>query len=274
METLLKTEWLKIKNYNAFKVLSGFFVLGIILANYITYLANENFIKKVTPTALTQTFNPYSFENTWQTTSYVTGFLLLLPALLLIILVTNEYTYRTSRQNIIDGWSRENFIDVKLVMGLIFAIISTILVILTATTFGLLSGTDWSLNKFSHTGYFFLKAFSYNMIAILISVLIKRTGFAIALFFIYMGAENIISQILDFWSLKLKAEGRGDFGSLGDYLPMNSSDGLLTFPENPLKSMAKNAMPTDFYWVVLTLALIYLALFIWGSRRKFTTADL
>jgi ABC-2 type transport system permease protein len=274
MEKLLKTEWLKVKNYAAFKVLSAFFVLGVFLANYISYLANENFIKKVTPEALTAAFNPYSFENTWQTTSYVTGFLLILPALLIIILITNEYTYRTSRQNIIDGWSRADFINVKLVMGLIIAVVSTVLVIITATVFGLFSQSELSFNKFSHVGYFFLKAFSYNMIAILISVLIRRTGFAIALFFIYMGAENILSQMLDFWSMKLKVDGNGDFGSMGDYLPMNASDGLLTFPENPLKSMAKNAMPTDYYWVVITLAIVYLVVFIWASRKRFISADL
>lgn len=273
MKSLLGVEWMKIKNYGAFKVLAIFFVIGIGLSNYIVYSVNKNIVGNINTAGLVS-FSPYNFSNTWQTTSYATGYLLMLPALLIIILVTNEFSFRTSRQNIIDGWSRNEFISVKMMIALIIAVISTVLVILTAGIFGLASGTEFSLNGFSHVGYFFLKALSYNMIAILISVWIKRTGFAIGLYFIYLGAENIVSQLLDVGSMKLRSEQGIDLGSLGDYLPMNASDGLLTFPDNPLKSMAKSALPTDYYWLVLALTLIYLALFVFLSRRKFLRTDL
>lgn len=274
MQSLLKIEWLKIKNYTAFKVLSIFFVVGVILTNYIVFSVNKNIVSNIKPIGLVSSFNPYSFENTWQTTSYATGFLLILPALLIIILITNEFSYRTSRQNIIDGWSRQQFIDVKITLALIVSIISTLLVILTAAGFAAFSGTDFSTNGFDHVGYFLLKSFSYNMIAVLVSVLVRRTGFAIGLYFIYLGAENIVSQLLDVWSMKLKKDGVADLGSMGDYLPMNASDGLLTFPDNPLKSIAKAALPTDYYWVVIGCAVFYLALFIWISRRRFINSDL
>jgi hypothetical protein len=274
MLQLLKTEWLKIKNYTAFKVLSIFFLVGVVLTNYIVYVFNKNVVENVNAVGMIGSFNPYSFENTWQTTSYATGFLLMLPALLIIILVTNEYTYKTSRQNVIDGWSRREFIEVKIMMALIVSIISTLMVILTALVFALFSQTDFSLNSFSHVGFFFLKSLSYNMIAVLIAVLIKRTGFAIGLYFIYLGTENIISQLLDVWSMKIRKDHDIDLGSMGDYLPMNASDGLLTFPENNLKSLAKNVMPTDYTMVVLGFALVYLILFVYFSRKRFMKADL
>ena len=274
MLSLLKIEWLKIKHYTAFKVLSIFFVAGVILTNYIVFSVNKNIVSNIKPIGLVSPFNPYSFENTWQTTSYATGFLLILPALLIIILITNEYSYRTSRQNIIDGWSRQQFVEVKITMAFIIAMVSTVLVILTAFTFALFSGKDFSLNDFNHVGFFALKAFSYNMIAVLVSVLIKRTGFAIGLYFIYLGAENIISQLLDVWSMKIRKDTGTDLGSMGDYLPMNASDGLLTFPDNPLKSIAKSALPTDYYWIVIGLAIFYLLFFIWFSRRRYINDDL
>lgn len=274
MESLLKIEWLKIKHYNAFKILGIFFLVGVVLTNYIVFSVNKNIVSNIGPAGLVSSFNPYSFTNTWQTTSYVTGFLLILPALLIIILVTNEFSYRTSRQNIIDGWSRQQFIDVKIVLALIVSFLSTLLVFITAAGFALISGTDFSLNGFDHVGFFFLKSFSYNMIAVLISVLIRRTGFAIGIYFIYLGAENILSQLLDVWSMKIKKDTNIDFGSMGDYLPMNASDGLLTFPDNPLKSMAKAALPTDYFWVVVGLALFYLTSFIFLSRRRMINSDL
>lgn len=89
-----------------------------------------------------------------------------------------------------------------------------------------------------------------------------------------MGAENIISQMLDLWSIKLKSDNVGDFGHLGDYLPMNASDGLLTFPDNPVKSMSKMIMPADNTQLVLILAIVYLLLFVYLSMRKFVKSDL
>jgi len=273
MTELLKIEWLKIKNYTAFKVMTLFFIVGVFALNYIVFIVNKNIVKNV-PGAGLVSFSPYDFENTWQSTSYATGFILLLPALLLLMLFTNEYTFKTHRQNIIDGLSRQQFISVKIVMGLIFALASTLLVAISALIFGFASGTSFSLNGIPFVGFFFLKAVSYNLIAILFSVLVKRTGFAIGIFFIYMGSENIISQLLNVYSIKLKRENDIDPGNIGDYLPMNAADALLEFPDNPIKSMSKAIMPSDYTWLVFGLAMLYLAIFYFWSRRKFMNADL
>lgn len=274
MIKLLKIEWLKIKNYNAFIVLSSFFLLGVLIVNYVVFLVNKNIFSQSQAGKLMPSFSPYNFDKTWQTTSYATGWILLLPALLLIILVTNEFTYRTHRQNIIDGWSRKQFIDVKIVMALIAALVSTVMVIITALVFGWGSGTSFSLEGFSHVGFFLLKAVTYNMFAVLIGVLVRRTGFAVGIFFIYMGLENFISQLLDVWSIKLRKDSSIDLGSMGDYLPMNAADGLLTFPDNPIKGLAKGVLPTDYTAVVMVLSIFYLVLFYWWSNNRMLKTDL
>jgi len=274
MLKLLKIEWLKIKNYNAFIILSSFFALGVLTVNYIIFLVNRDMISQAGAAGLVGSFSLYNFDTTWQTTSYAAGWILLLPALLIIILLTNEFTYRTHRQNIIDGWSRKQFIDVKIVMALIAAVASTIMVMITALVFGWGSGTSFSFDGFSHIGFFFLKALTYNMIALLIGVLIRRTGFAVAVFFIYMGFENFVSQLLDVWSIKLRRDSSIDLGSMGDYLPMNAADGLLTFPDNPVKNLAKGVMPTDYTTIVMVLSILYLILFYWWSNNRILKTDL
>ena len=55
---------------------------------------------------------------------------------------------------------------------------------------------------------------------------------------------------------------------------MNASDGLLTFPDNPLKAITKSVLPTDYTWLVVTLAVAYLAFFIWFSRKLYLDKDL
>jgi len=80
--------------------------------------------------------------------------------------------------------------------------------------------------------------------------------------------------MLDLWAIKIKSDSGKDLGGMGDYLPMNAADGLLTFPRNTISDLSKSFMPTDYTWLILGLALGYLLLFYWWTRRKFTTTDL
>jgi ABC-2 type transport system permease protein len=274
MIQLLKIEWLKIKNYSAFIVISSFFALGIVSVNYIAYILKKNVIDVADPTGLISSGSPFAYPNVWQTVSYYSGWLLLLPGMLLLILVTNEFTYRTHRQNIIDGWNRMQFTHVKLMMAIIIAIVSTLLVILTVLIFGAVTGNSFSFNGVENIGYFLLKAVTYNFIAVLLGVLIRRTGFAIAVYFIYTVLENGIALLLYAWAFDLKQNGNGDFGNMGNYLPMNASDGLIYSPLDKFSNMGTKVLPGDYTWLVLSLAIAYLGLFYWWSRRRMLKSDL
>jgi hypothetical protein len=273
---LLRVEWMKVRNYTPFASLSLFFLIGIVAANYVVYSFKKSVVDPADPTGIISGTSPYDFDMVWQTTSYVAGYLLLLPGLLLIMLMTNEFSFRTHRQNIIDGWSRQQFIDVKICMALIAAVISTVVVFLTAFCFGLASGTSVSFTRMAPIGFFFLKALSYNMIALLIAVLVRKTGFAIGVFFIYLWFENFIAALLEIFSMKLKTEYRQDLGNLGDYLPMNASDGLLHMPSTTLSRIAQNSklLPTDYWQLGLALAIIYLIVFVLWTRSRILKTDL
>jgi ABC-2 type transport system permease protein len=271
---LLKIEWLKLKNYTAFKVISAFYLLGIVATNYVVYSVKKNFVDKVDPMGIVSSSSPYDFENVWQSTSYFSGWLLLLPGLIIIMLVTNEFTFKTHRQNIIDGWSRTDFIQVKLAMALLVALLSTLVVIITALVFGFASGTAFGIDHIEAVGFFLLKALSYNLIALLMGVLIRKTGFAIGLFFVYLWFENFISALLQSLSGYIKEQYKIETGNLGDYLPMNASDGLLHIPKTSISNMAKGILPADYTYVVLAFAIGYIILFIFWSKNRIETTDL
>jgi len=273
MNELFKIEWMKIRHYKAFQIIFIFLILGILASNFIVYKVFQSIMEDTNAGRLVNNFNLYDYQYVWQTTSYVSGYVLILPAMLLVFLTTNEFTYKTHRQNIIDGWSRKQFFDVKVYSAFLLALVTTVMVIITGVIFGFTGTSSFTLSGFSHVGYFFIKAFSYNMIALLISVLIRRTGFATGMFFIYLFAENFISQLLEFWSMRIKIIGGPDLGSMGDYLPMNASDGLLNFPDNPLKNIAKGNMPSDYKILVFVLAIGYLALFYFWIKRKMLRSD-
>ncbi len=274
MIKLLKIEWLKIKSYTGFILLSSFFALGVVTSNYIVFMFKKNVLDKVKASELLFSGSPFDFDMVWKTVSYYSSYFLMLPALLLVILMSNEFSYKTHRQNIIDGWSRFEFLKVKLALALVFALASTLVVIMTALVFGATSGSPFSVNGFENIGYFLLKAVTYNMIAILISLLTKKSGVAIALFFIYTIFENGVSLLLFFLAVKLKKDNHLDLGNLGNYLPMNASDGLLTSPFEQFSGMARNIIPADNNKLVLACALIYIVIFYFWSKRKMMRSDL
>ncbi len=109
----LRIEWLKLKYYRTFWILLSVIVVCIPAFNYVIYDFTDNNIPKINGQNLLG--NPFSFPNVWRTVPYNAGILIFIPAILIITLFTNEYSYRTHRQNIIDGWSRSRFIYIKII---------------------------------------------------------------------------------------------------------------------------------------------------------------
>src|SRR4051794_6513388 len=111
MNTLL-VEWLKLKYYRTFWILVIVIAICIPAFNYVIYDVTDNSFPKINGQNILG--NPFSFPNVWITVPYNAGILIFMPAILIITLFTNEYSFRTHRQNVIDGWSRWRFIRVKI----------------------------------------------------------------------------------------------------------------------------------------------------------------
>ena len=70
---------------------------------------------------------PKSYETSWYYTCWVSSwFSRFILAFVLIYHVSNEYAYRTVRQNVIDGLSRNDFIKGKLMLLVFLAVLATI----------------------------------------------------------------------------------------------------------------------------------------------------
>lgn len=266
MLQLLKIEWLKIKNYRTFWILSALYLLSIVGANYIAYIIQGKIYEnKQTGDAANMFLGgpPYAFPKVWAMTTYLSSYLLFIAGLIMIISVTNEYSYKTHRQNIIDGETRTQFIVTKLVCGVIVAVVSTIVVFITAMIFGFSNGNAFSFENMQYVFYFFLQALSYCWLAVLVSLLFKRSGISIGVFFLYaIVLENVLVNILNYY-----------FGTIGRYLPIQSSDELMPLPffEKVQEQITKTEVniPLQFGFVIA-----YLIIYFFFAKRKFETDDL
>ncbi len=266
MMHLLKIEWLKIKGYKTFWILSTLFLVSILGVNYFAFNIKQG-ISQGSAQANVLLGTPFSFPNVWHTVTYFSSFLLFIPGLMIITSITNEYTYKTHRQNVIDGLSRQQFINVKIILVLIIALVSTVFVFLTALLYGLIAGGAFSFDKIEFIGYYFIQALSYSLLALLLSVLIKRSGLSIGLFFLYAFIiENFVGAIINHAGGNMQA-----VNGLGDYLPLNTVDNLIPFPF--FRNLVKFGTQPSLY-ILISLSAVYLIVYYFLSVRKFKTQDL
>jgi len=213
---------MKVKNYRTFWILLAICIVCIPAFNYVIYDVNNNSFPKIRGKSILG--SPFAFPDVWQTVSWNSSLLLLIPAVLIITLTTNEFTYKTHRQNVIDGLSRAQFINIKLFEVLLFSIFLTLVVIATCLSFGYWANeVPPGTSIFDHARYsafFFVEMLSYSMIAFLLAMIVKRAGLAMGAFFIYMILEQFVVALL---------RNKYHIGWV-DYLPQEVTDMLVPQP--------------------------------------------
>jgi ABC-2 type transport system permease protein len=226
MLALVKIEWLKIKRYPAF-----WWMLAIVALTYpgVNAMFYYGYTEATTGKEMTNNLarmllgNPFAFPETWHTVAWISSFFILIPSLLVIMIVTNEYTYKTHRQNIIDGWSRRQFITSKLADVLIISLIVSLVYVAVAISYGIYADSatvfQWNL-QLQYIGLFLLQTFAQLTIAFLLGYLLKKAFIALGVFlFYYLIIENIAVNYLRF---KFQDQGR--------FLPFEISDRILPSP--------------------------------------------
>lgn len=264
MSSLLAIEWLKIKRYRTFWVLAGLFLILLPLWNYEI---SEGMIKiggngKMGINILSQA---YSFPDVWSNVSFWGSIFIMFLSILIIILTTNEFAFRTHRQNVIDGWTRVQFYHAKILLVFLLSILATVYVFFIGTAFGLLhSGTVSEMaGDLKRLMYFFLLSVDYLGFALIIGLWIRRSGLAIGLFLLYcLIIENILKSIVN-WKFDT---------SYGNLLPLQASDELLPLPLfGMVKQMIHTIPVPDSTYIIATIAWCLLYYFI--GRRMLLTTD-
>ena len=268
MLSQLKIEWMKVKNYRTFWILLSIVIISIPGINYAFFDSLDNTFPKDKNGQHMFLGSPFAFPDVWQTVTWTASLLFLAPALLIITLTTNEFNFRTHRQNVIDGWSRQQFFVVKLAEVLLLSLLCTVVALLTVLGFGYLAnkaGEDVSIWQHSRFLFFyFVQVLSYSMIAFLISILIKRAGLSIGVFFIYFLVEQVIVGVL---RNKYKIQNV-------NFLPEEVTDRLI--PNPYLKAMLTKDRPVWEHLIpsLLIVAFLYLVVYCFVSGRRFLRSDL
>jgi ABC-type transport system involved in multi-copper enzyme maturation permease subunit len=167
----------------------------------------------------------YHFPDVWLNLVWWSGFFKVLLGIMVVISVTNEYTYRTIRQNIIDGLSRWEFLLSKILTNVLLSLMSVVLIFIIALITGFIYTPEINWNYvFTDLEFYpayFLEILTFLSYALLLGVLIQRSGLTIIMLLLSSMLEAIIKANID------------------DYLP-----GLIPF--FPMESISA-LVPIPFY---------------------------
>jgi hypothetical protein len=175
----------------------------------------------------------YYFPEVWQNIAFFASirYVLIFPAIIMLILITNEFTFKTVRQNIINGMSKTEFLVSKLLVILVISIITTVVLSLGAAAIGIShSGMD-DMSLLSKglpfmTG-FFITVFSVMVYAFFAGFMMRNTGLSIAIFTLY---ALIIEPVLYFF-LKSPVVFKN---AIYTYLPFNAVIRVTEYPAIPV----------------------------------------
>lgn len=228
-----KLEWLKLKHYRFFWILLGMYLLALFIictfgVFFLEWLKRQGAdFDGIDPTLLPI----YDFPDIWQNTTYLASFVKVLLAFIVIISVTNDISYITMRQNIIDGISKKEFLLSKLSLILFLAAFSTLFLFV----FGLINGSIyshvWGI-KYVFDELEFLLAYFYDIVvfcsfAFILSLLIRKAGFAIVLLFLYsLMFEPIFTLIMT------ESDWTRDthWATFAEFFPIKAMNGLIPVP--------------------------------------------
>jgi len=187
----LKLEWLKIRNYRVFWILTMMYLLALVIIAsggmlLLEWLKSEGAdFNGINPTIVPI----YDFPDIWQNTTYLATFVKVLLAFIVIISVNNDVTYSTMRQNIIDGISKKEYISSKLMFIITMAAISTLFLFLlgfiNGSIYSHIWGFEYIFDEMEFLAIFFYETIIYCTLAFLLSLIIKKAGFVIVALFLY-----------------------------------------------------------------------------------------
>jgi len=277
MKRLLQIELIKLWNNRASKTLIyGYFILltGIALIAAIKFdigpikfhLAEQGI---------------FNFPYIWHFNTFVAALLKIFLAIIIVSMMSNEYTYKTIKQNLIDGLSKKEFIASKFLTVVLFSIVSTVFVAVISLILGSIYSdyTEWGIifTDLRFLVAYFIKLVGFFSFCLFIGILVKRSAFALGFLILWQMFEGFTRGMIR-WKL---FDGETTDAIMG-FFPLNAMFNVLKEPFSRLSAVQSVAnqigeeIALDYGTSLLDMGIVlaWTAIFIWGSYRILKKRDL
>ncbi len=271
MRRLFLIEWYKLKNYKVFWILTMMYFVGVILVSsgvrfFLEFLKNHGAeFDGLDPTILPF----YDFPDVWHNITYMATYFKVILSFIIIISITNEISYRTLRQNVIDGLSKKEFLITKLNFIVILAATATLVLFIIGLTTGLSysSVTDVKhiFGSMGFLGAYFIEVVTFLTFALLVGLVLKKAGFAIVTIFMY----TLVFEPILIVNFKHNPFVPELLAATAPLWPISALNNLIRLPYQRYVFME---VQDYIAWVDLTIVIAWLAIFVsliyWVLSRK------
>lgn len=279
MIRLLQIEFQKIWKNKASRVLTiAYFVILSFIALIASIKFNiGNFELQIAEQGI------FNFPYIWHFNTYIAAILKFFLAIVIVSMMANEYTYGTLKQNLIDGFSKKEFIQSKFLTVLVFALASTIFVFIMSLILGLSFSSYNEIGIiFSDLDYilaYFLKLTAFFSFCLFLGILVKRSAFAIGFLFIWNIIEGIIIGVLK-WNV---FKNSNDYEKITQFLPLEAMSNLIKEPftrlsviKNIEESIGGQAVIRDHgvHWYSMLIVICWIVIFMLMSYKILQKRDL
>lgn len=206
----------------------------------------------------------YHFPDVWLNLIYISGMFKIVIGIMTVISITNEFQYRTLRQNVIDGMSRWQFLASKILTNVLLSLLSVGMVMIIAFVTGMIytPKIDWG-DVFADMEFlfaYFIEIFTYLSFALMLGILVKRSGLTIILLLLAPMIEVIIRENVNDYA-----------PGLIPFFPLESISNLVPLP---FKRYAFQEIRDYLTFSSIAIALGWALLFNYASYAKLKHSDL
>ncbi|WP_159952041.1 ABC transporter permease [Polaribacter septentrionalilitoris] len=281
MLRLLTIEFHKLKHNRASKVLS------IIYFGLLTCIALIAAIKfDIGPVKFhLADAGIFNFPYIWHFNTYIASILKFFLLLVIVSMMANEYSYKTLKQNLIDGLSKKEFVLSKFYTVIAFAFISTVFVFVVSLILGLIY-SDYNefaiiVSDLKYLVAFFIKLVGFFSMGLFFGILVKRSAFAVGAMVVWLIIESMFKGYL-FWSFKDASNTTEKVDSIMQFLPFEAMANLIKEPFSRLgavKSVANQIGETftksyDVQFTTIFIVSAWTFIFIYLSYALLKKRDL
>jgi ABC-type transport system involved in multi-copper enzyme maturation permease subunit len=279
MIRLLQIEFKKIWKNKASRILTiSYFVILSFIALIASIKFNiGNFELQIADQGI------FNFPYIWHFNTYIAAILKFFLAIVIVSMMANEYSYGTLKQNLIDGFSKKEFIQSKFITVLVFALASTVFVFIMSLILGLSFSSyneiDIIFSDLEYILAYFLKLTAFFSFCLFLGILVKRSAFAIGFLFVWNIIEGIIIGLMK-WRI-FKNSDTAD--TITQFLPLESMSNLIKEPFtrlNVIKNIEEsiggvpNVKDYGVHWYSMFIVFCWIVIFVLMSYKILQKRDL
>jgi ABC-type transport system involved in multi-copper enzyme maturation permease subunit len=240
MLRLLTIEFHKLKHNRASKVLT-FIYFGLLIS--IALIAAIKFDIGPVKFHLAE-MGIFNFPYIWHFNTFVASILKFFLLLVIVSMMSNEYSYKTLKQNLIDGLSKKEFILSKFYTVIAYAAISTGFIFVISLILGWFY-SDYNefaiiTKDLSYLAAFFVKLVGFFSFGLFLGILVKRSAFAIGAMLVWLIGENIFRGFL-FWNFKNAENTNEIISQIMQFFPLEAMSNLIKEPFTKLGAVGSIA---------------------------------